>query len=85
MKKKKDLHEKQSSGLENPGAEEKTDAQRSLSREAWVAIGTIVAALITGAVTVLMHVLPSLALTNATRRFVNADNISFFALSGNDG
>lgn len=58
MAKKKGLHGKASSGVENPGAEEKTDAQRGLSREAWVAIGTIVAALITGTVTVLMHLLP---------------------------
>jgi len=44
---------------DSPNAEEKHDAQKGLSQGAWVAIGTIAAALITGTVAVLTHVLPT--------------------------
>ena len=44
---------------DNPAAEEKPAAQKGLSQGAWVAIGTIAAALITGTVAVLTHVLPT--------------------------
>jgi len=44
---------------ENHNAAEKPDAQKGLSQGAWVAIGTIAAALITGAVALLTHVLPA--------------------------
>ena len=44
--------------VEPAGTEEKPDSRSGLSKEAWVAIGTIVAALITGIVTLLIHVLP---------------------------
>jgi hypothetical protein len=44
--------------VEAAGTEEKPDSQRGLSKESWIAIGTIVAALITGIVTLLIHVLP---------------------------
>ena len=43
---------------DSPNAEEK-HAQKGLSQGAWVAIGTIAAALITGTVAVLTHVLPT--------------------------
>jgi hypothetical protein len=44
----------------NPRASEDSDGERSgLSKEAWVAIGTISAALITGIVTVIVHLYPS--------------------------
>jgi len=68
MAKKKNLSVKAGSRVENSSAEEKTDAQKGLSKEAWVAIGTIVAALITGTVTLLMHLLPQAppARTSAT-------------------
>lgn len=39
-------------------ASEKSDAQKGLSQGAWVAIGTIAAALITGIVALLTHLLP---------------------------
>jgi len=35
------------------------DRREGLSKEAWITIGTIAAALITGVVTLLVHVLPS--------------------------
>lgn len=44
---------------ENDNSTEKSDAQKGLSQGAWVAIGTIAAALITGTVAVLTHVLPT--------------------------
>src|SRR6185503_2397449 len=44
---------------DSPNAKEKHDAQKGLSQGAWVAIGTIAAALITGTVAVLTHVLPT--------------------------
>lgn len=43
----------------NDNTTEKPDAQKGLSQGAWVAIGTIAAALITGTVAVLTHVLPT--------------------------
>ena len=46
------------SGVATAVTDEKPDSRRGLSKEAWVAIGTIVAALITGIVTLLIHVLP---------------------------
>ena len=46
------------SGVEVARPEEKPDSQKGLSKEAWIAIGTIVAALITGIVTLLIHILP---------------------------
>ena len=45
--------------VDNPNGEEKPKAQKGLSQGAWVAIGTIAAALITGIVAVLTHVLPA--------------------------
>lgn len=38
--------------------EESAESRKGFSREAWIAIGTIAAALITGGVTLLTHVLP---------------------------
>src|SRR5438034_8323623 len=58
MNKKKNVREKGGRNADNSDAETNTDQQRGLSKEAWIAIGTIVAALITGTVTVLIHVLP---------------------------
>src|SRR5678809_310026 len=45
--------------VDNPNADEKPESQKGLSQGAWVAIGTIAAALITGTVAVLTHVLPA--------------------------
>ena len=45
--------------VNNPNAGEKPESQKGLSQGAWVAIGTIAAALITGTVAVLTHVLPA--------------------------
>ncbi len=43
---------------ENGGSEGRPGTRQGLSKEAWVAIGAIAAALITGTVTLLTHVLP---------------------------
>ena len=49
----------------NPGSDqpdstdENVGDRKALSKEAWVAIGTIAAALITGIVTVIIHLLPA--------------------------
>jgi hypothetical protein len=48
-------------GEKNPNAAEQPDAQRGWSQGAWVAIGTIAAALITGTVAVLTQVLPKVS------------------------
>src|SRR5678815_400188 len=45
--------------VDNPNADENPENQKGLSQGAWVAIGTIAAALITGTVAVLTHVLPA--------------------------
>jgi hypothetical protein len=48
----------QSATDEDAGTEAKSNKGRGLSNEAWVAIGAIAAALITGTVTLLTHILP---------------------------
>lgn len=58
MAKKKGMHGRAMPNVQNATAEVESDTRKGLSKEAWVAIGTIVAALITGTVTLLMHVLP---------------------------
>lgn len=58
MEEKKALLGEGGSGVGRPGAEEEPDARRGLSKEAWVAISAMAAALITGTVTLLTHLLP---------------------------
>ena len=43
---------------ESPAASDATDSRKGLSKEAWVAIGTISAALITGIVTLIINLYP---------------------------
>ncbi len=54
---KKKIGDNESSNVER-SVEEKSDQRGGLSKEAWIAIGTIGAALIAGVVTVATHVLP---------------------------